>query len=62
MSSWSFQRISVSGTAENRFRGAADINNQNPVMGLTCGVIARILRAMEPLRKSTCNICRIIIS
>jgi len=38
------------------------INNQNRVMGLTHGVIARILRAMKPLRKSACNICRIIIS
>jgi hypothetical protein len=31
-------------------------------MGLTRGVIARILRAMKPLRKSACNICRIIIN
>jgi hypothetical protein len=29
---------------------------------LTCGMITRILRAMEPIRKSPCNICRIIIS
>jgi len=60
--SWRVQHIGVYREAENRFCGAADINDQKPAMGLTRGVIARILRAMKPLRKSACNICRIIIN